>query len=56
MRKIHDGTDMGLVWQVIIFLGGILPAILAITGIIMWARARSWRGELAARRTLQQQS
>lgn len=49
MRKIHDGTDMGLLWQVIIFIGGILPAALAITGIIMWIRARRWRGALAAR-------
>jgi uncharacterized iron-regulated membrane protein len=50
MRKIHDGTDMGLVWQVIIFLGGLLPAVLAITGVIMWWRARGWRGELEERR------
>jgi uncharacterized iron-regulated membrane protein len=50
MRKIHDGTDMGLVWQVIVFLGGILPAALAVTGVIMWWRARSWRGELRDRR------
>jgi len=50
MRKIHDGTDMGVVWQVIIFLGGILPAILAVTGIIMWWRARSWRKDAGRRR------
>ena len=25
MRRIHDGTRMGFVWQVIIFLGGMLP-------------------------------
>jgi uncharacterized iron-regulated membrane protein len=50
MRKIHDGTDMGLVWQVMIFLGGLLPAVLAITGVIMWWRARGWRGELEDRR------
>ncbi len=49
MRQIHDGTDMGFVWQFIIFLGGILPAILSITGLIMWWRARGWRGELKAR-------
>lgn len=49
MRRIHDGTDMGLFWQMIIFLGGILPAILSVTGIIMWWRARKWRGELARR-------
>lgn len=50
MRKIHDGTDMGLAWQVIIFLGGILPAALAVTGVIMWWRARDWRSELRDRR------
>ena len=50
MRRIHDGTGMGPVWQVIIFLGGLLPAALAVTGVIMWWRARGWRAELAARR------
>lgn len=50
MRKIHDGTGMGPAWQAIIFLGGILPAILAVTGIVMWWRARGWRGKLAERR------
>ncbi|MEO9132388.1 MAG: PepSY domain-containing protein, partial [Sphingomonas sp.] len=51
MRRIHDGTRMGALWQTIIFIGGILPAILAVTGIIMWWRARKWRGDLKARRT-----
>lgn len=50
MRRIHDGTGMGIVWQVIIFLGGVLPAILAVTGIIMWWRARSWKKALADKR------
>jgi uncharacterized iron-regulated membrane protein len=49
MRRIHDGTDTPFVWQVIVFLGGILPAALAVTGIIMWWRARRWRGELKVR-------
>ncbi len=44
MRRIHDGTGMGPIWQTIIFLGGLLPAALAVTGIIMWWRARAWRG------------
>lgn len=43
MRRWHDGTDMGPVWQTIIFLGGIIPALLSITGIIIWWRARSPR-------------
>lgn len=50
MRRIHDGTDMGPVWQAIIFLGGLLPAVLAVTGVVMWWRARGWNAELAARR------
>ena len=50
MRRWHDGTDMGPVWQVLIFLGGIIPALLSVTGIIIWWRARQRRranGKLA---------
>ena len=47
MRRIHDGDSMGPVWQAIIFLAGIAPAALAVTGIIMWWRARRWRAALA---------
>ena len=43
MRRWHDGTDMGPVWQAVIFLGGIIPALLSITGIVIWARARKAR-------------
>lgn len=49
MRRIHDGDGMGLAWQVVIFLGGLLPAALAVTGVIMWWRARAWRGQVKAR-------
>jgi uncharacterized iron-regulated membrane protein len=38
MRTIHDGQETPFVWQFIVFLGGVAPALLAITGIIMWAR------------------
>jgi uncharacterized iron-regulated membrane protein len=43
MRRWHDGTGMGPVWQTVIFLGGIIPALLSVTGIIIWWRARSPR-------------
>ena len=43
MRRIHDGRGMPFVWQVIVFVGGILPAILAVTGILMWLRMRRRR-------------
>jgi hypothetical protein len=48
MRRWHDGTDMGLVWQVVIFLGGIIPALLSITGLIIWWRARRARRRVQA--------
>jgi uncharacterized iron-regulated membrane protein len=50
MRRLHDGTGTGAVWQVLIFLGGIIPAVLAATGIVMWLRARGWRAQLARKR------
>ncbi|MGN6279891.1 MAG: PepSY-associated TM helix domain-containing protein [Sphingomonas sp.] len=50
MRRLHDGEGMGAVWQTIIFIGGILPSGLAVTGIVMWWRARSWRAQAAKRR------
>ncbi|NNM77882.1 PepSY domain-containing protein [Sphingomonas sp. ID1715] len=43
MRRWHDGTGMGPLWQVVIFLGGIIPAVLSITGITMWVNSRKWR-------------
>ncbi len=50
MRRWHDGTGMGLVWQIVIFIGGIIPALLAVTGIIMWLRTRGWRSEVERKR------
>jgi len=43
MRRIHDGTAMPVAWQIIIFVGGILPAVLAVTGVLMWLRMRRRR-------------
>jgi len=49
-RRLHDGTGMGVVWQLAIFLGGIAPALLGTTGILMWLRTRGWRASVAQRR------
>ncbi len=51
MRRIHDGTGTGAVWQVIIFIGGIIPAALAITGILMWLNVRRRRSSMGRRRS-----
>lgn len=50
MRRWHDGTGMGFAFQLVIFLGGILPAALAVTGIVMWLKSRRWRADVARRR------
>lgn len=49
-RRLHDGTGMGLVFQILIFLGGLAPAVLGVTGIIMWLRTRGWRADVARRK------
>jgi uncharacterized iron-regulated membrane protein len=53
MRQLHDGHDYNALWQTIIFLGGLAPAALGVTGVIMWLRARSRRSKVpqAARRS-----
>lgn len=43
MRQLHDGADTGPIWQTIIFLGGVAPAVLGITGVVMWLRRRARR-------------
>ena len=50
MRRLHDGTGMGLIWQIVIFIGGIIPAALAVTGLVMWWRSRGWKAALAKKR------
>lgn len=53
MRRLHDGTGMGPVWQTLIFVGGIIPAVLGVTGFLMWLRTRKWRSNLDQRRRSQ---
>lgn len=43
MRRLHDGTDMGLAWRVVITLAGAAPAVLGLTGLVMWLRRRARR-------------
>jgi uncharacterized iron-regulated membrane protein len=48
MRRIHDGNEMGFVWQLLVFLTGLMPATMATTGLIMWLRKRSRRSAVGA--------
>jgi uncharacterized iron-regulated membrane protein len=50
IRWLHEGSHSGGIWRVIVFATGILPAVFAITGIIMWLRGRRNRTALLKRR------
>lgn len=52
MRRLHDGTDYPLAWRVIIALAGLAPAVLGVTGLIMWLRRRGARRALRRARQL----
>ena len=43
IRRIHEGSRGGPVWQVIVFLTGVFPAVFAVTGFVMWCRGRRSR-------------
>jgi uncharacterized iron-regulated membrane protein len=43
VRRIHAGHDLGVGWQIVIFLGGLAPAILGLSGAILWARRQFGR-------------
>ena len=43
IRRIHDGGRGGPLWQVLVFLTGVLPPVFAVTGIMMWWRGRRVR-------------
>ena len=52
MRRVHEGRSHGPVWTALAGLCGILPTLLAITGVLMWLRKRRnkamLRGDTAA--------
>lgn len=47
-RRIHDGEGAGVIWKVIITVAGLVPALLAVTGVIVWARRQLRKARLRA--------
>jgi len=43
IRWLHEGSHSGEVWRFVVFLSGIMPAVLGITGILIWLRQRRQR-------------
>ncbi|MCG8371459.1 MAG: PepSY domain-containing protein [Proteobacteria bacterium] len=50
MHILHDGTELGLAYRWILFVAGLLPGLLLVTGVILWLRRRSLRARAAANR------
>ena len=48
LSLLHFGTGLGLVWTVLVFLSGLLPLALAITGVTVWWKRRALRRGAAA--------
>ena len=40
IRWIHEGSHSGVLWQVVVFVCGLLPTLFAITGLLIWLRRR----------------
>lgn len=41
IRWIHEGSNSGLAWKLIVFVCGLLPTVLTVTGVVMWWRGRA---------------
>jgi uncharacterized iron-regulated membrane protein len=43
IRWIHEGEAGGPLWRVVVFLCGVMPSALGITGLVVWLRGRRQR-------------
>lgn len=43
IRWLHEGSHSGEIWRFVVFLSGIMPAVLGVTGILIWLRQRHQR-------------
>ncbi len=39
-RPLHQGSGLGLIWQFLVFLSGLVPALFVFTGVVMWLKKR----------------
>lgn len=43
IRWLHEGSYSGEIWRFVLFLTGIMPAVLGVTGVLVWLRQRRQR-------------
>ena len=46
IRWIHEGSHSGAIWQVLVFVCGILPTLFTVTGVLIWLRSRKAKSAL----------
>ncbi|MES2256654.1 MAG: PepSY-associated TM helix domain-containing protein [Pseudomonadota bacterium] len=39
-RPLHQGSGLGVIWQALVFLSGLVPALFVFTGVVMWLKKR----------------
>jgi uncharacterized iron-regulated membrane protein len=39
-RPLHQGSGLGAIWQFLVFLSGLVPALFVFTGVVMWLKKR----------------
>jgi uncharacterized iron-regulated membrane protein len=40
IRGLHEGSRGGALWQLLVFVCGVLPTVFVITGVLIWFRSR----------------
>src|SRR5471032_3014492 len=43
IRWIHEGSNAGPLWQILVFLCGVLPTVFIVTGVLIWLRSRAFK-------------
>jgi uncharacterized iron-regulated membrane protein len=47
VRRVHEGEGWGPLWKAVVFVTGVAPAVLGVTGVIIWLRRQQRRRAFA---------
>ena len=54
IRWLHEGSHAGVLWPLVVFLCGLCPPVLGVTGIVLWLQRRASRTAIARAQELPQ--
>jgi uncharacterized iron-regulated membrane protein len=49
LHPLHNGEAFGLTGRILVFLSGLLPLVLFITGFLRWRHKRHAKAQMASR-------